>query len=207
MSTAKITLIGLYDYTDEKLFENLVLPDGIDKSILIKAILLNSGEFEPLFANPDAMSLAIGYWGQKWYDVFKKWKETLSFKYNPFYNYDLHSESEDDRNIDSTTTTNSDTVTDNTNKRENKVSAYNSNVYEPDSTSVNEFDGKENVKGNVKGDTNDNTKRTSHIYGLKPTFKSFSYSELLRSELEVSEWNLYEHMADIFAEELLIMIY
>ena len=207
MSTAKITLIGLDAYSEGHLFDNLRLPEGIDKNILVNAILLNSGEFEPLYASYEAMVFAIGVWGEKWFDVFAKWKRALTTEYNPFYNYDLHSESEDNRDINTTTNTTSNTESENHRTTENKISAFDSDTYQPNEKLQVDGTEKKDSAGKIKGKTDDDIKRKSHVYGIRPTMRSHSMSELLQEELDVSEWNLYEHIADIFAEELLIMVY
>ena len=207
MSTAKITLIGLNFYSDGHIFDKLRLPDGINKDVLTNAILLNSGEFEPLYADYEAMRFAIGVWSEKWYDVFLKWKKALNHEYNPFYNYDLHSESEDNRDINTTTDTTSNTESENHRTIEDKVSAFDSDTYQPSEKTQTDGTEKKDSTGKIKGKTDDDITRRSHVYGIRPTMRSHSMSELLQEELDVSEWNLYEHIADIFAEELLIMVY
>lgn len=207
MSTAKITLIGLNGYTEGHIFDDLILPEGIDKEVLVNSVLLNSGEFEPLYADAYAMRFAIANWGKKWYDVFARWHKALSLDYNPLHNYDLYSDSEDNRDINTTTDTTSTVDTSYNRTSETKVSAFDSSDYQPNEKS--EYIGTEDKDsvGKIKGKTDDDVKRKSHVYGLKPTFRSYSQAHLLQEELDVSEWNLYQHMADIFAEELLIMVY
>ena len=49
MATAKLTLIGMYQYMnliEDDLFLNLTVPSGIDKSKLVNTILMNGAEFE-----------------------------------------------------------------------------------------------------------------------------------------------------------------
>ena len=101
MSTAKITLLGMYRHSkmddDEStdLFHNLHLPTGIDKDKLINTILLNGAEFEVLYPRYGFMKYAIGIWSDKWYSTFDRWQKALSIEYNPLENYDRMEDWED----------------------------------------------------------------------------------------------------------------
>ena len=90
MSTAKITLIGLEKFLnpDHSIFEDIVLPDGIDKDILTGAILLRCQEFELLYSDPDFLTDAVNIWSRKHYWTFDKWVKALTIEYDPLYNYD-----------------------------------------------------------------------------------------------------------------------
>lgn len=94
---ANLTLIGLYNY-DPTLFDNLSLPTGIDKSLLINELLMKCGEFELLYPNLDFMKYQIGKWGEKNYFTFSKWIEALAAEFNPIHNYDRYEEYEDSHN-------------------------------------------------------------------------------------------------------------
>ena len=102
MSLAKITLIGMYDY-DETLFDNMQIPETLDKQTLIGNILLRGGEFETLYASVPFMKQAIGIWSGKWQGTFERWAETVLLEYNPIENYDRMEEWDDDNTGDQTT--------------------------------------------------------------------------------------------------------
>lgn len=149
MSTANMTLIGLYNW-DSSLFDKLKVPTYVDKDVLVNNILLRSGDFEVLYSDFDFMKGAIGIWSSKWYRTFSKWSDALQIKYDPLFNYDRTEEWTTNENVDDTGThsesdmsnsthtennmstgsDNSETLTDSTST--DKVSAYN------DSTLVND---------------------------------------------------------------------
>lgn len=89
---AKITLWGmnqwLQDNDNETIFEELTLPEGIDKDKLLDTVLLQCGEFEVLYANPYFLQDAIKVWGNKHYTTLNKWVTALNIEYNPLENYD-----------------------------------------------------------------------------------------------------------------------
>ena len=148
MALATITLIGLYNY-DHALFDELTVPEGIDRDTLVDNILLKAGEMESLYSSLPFVKSAIGIWSRKWYDTFEHWVDTLSLEYNPIENYDRMEEWEDTNTGKQTTTntgtsTNVGTGSEDTTKTgsikdqqgggtttENQASAYDSSDYTP----------------------------------------------------------------------------
>lgn len=182
MSLAKITLLGFYNaYEDsDSIFADLTLPIGIDKDLFINSLLLDAGEFEVLYADPDFFKNAVSIWGRKWYRTFQKWYEALSVSYDPLNNYDR-----------------TETWTTDTDSASNSTSTANRSSYDSASlqpyTSMNDsgtFDGRE--------------VRTGRAYGNIGVTTS---QQMLEAELSLQEWNLYQHMIDLFKTELLIPIY
>lgn len=101
MSSAKITLLGFYNWMSdagEDLFAAFdELPAGVDKDDLVANILLRGGEFEVLYSDPVFMQQAITPWLHKWQRTIEKWITALSIQYDPLYNYDRTEEWTDDR--------------------------------------------------------------------------------------------------------------
>lgn len=136
MSSAKLTLIGFYKYTDN-FFEHLYLPEGINKEDVINTILMRGGEYEVLYSDADFLKLSIRTWSNKWYWTFDRWLKATKEEYSPIDNYDRYEEWTD--------TTNSNS------NGENKVSAYNSKTYQPSGSSTNKLDGKNTHNGHIRG--------------------------------------------------------
>lgn len=95
MATAKWTLMGMYNY-DNTIFNEMVLPTGIDADLFKSSLLIEKGEFEVLFPNPDFMKNAIKVWSAKWYRTFSEWLRGTQAQFNPIYNYDRYEEGWDD---------------------------------------------------------------------------------------------------------------
>lgn len=97
MAQAKITLIGIENYLnpDRSVFDSMILPEGIDKDVLIGSIILRCQEFELLYSDPEFLIPAVGVWSRKNYRTFDKWVKALDIEYDPLYNYDRTEEYED----------------------------------------------------------------------------------------------------------------
>lgn len=238
MSQAKITLIGLENYLnpDHSVFENMQLPDGIDKDTLIGAIILRCQEFELLYSDPDFMITAVNVWSRKNYWTFDKWVKLLNKNYDPLYNKDYYEEITDTHSGDyskegsgsssGTTSENSDfTRTDNLSTTNDVTTthsekAYNDSGYVGTTQDVIDQDGTET--GTVRnagtnsgsyGNTNSNDESGNDSYENIHSYHGFgnigitSAQELFLKETDVARWNMYEHIADLFASEFCIMVY
>lgn len=89
MSSAILTIIGLYNY-DHTLFDNMVMPEGIDRDLVIDAIIMRGGEYEVLYSDPILLKSLIGSWSRQWHNVFANWLRANDEidTVNPLYNYD-----------------------------------------------------------------------------------------------------------------------
>ena len=176
------------------------LPVGIDKETLIDNILLRAGEFEVLYSNPFVYQSAIGVWSDKHNRTFEKWVNALSLEYNPIENYDRMEEWEDKSNGNSIGETKGTTSLNSIN--ENRVSAFDSDLYQPDSYNSNTSNG--NDESNTKTNSINNSEHVGHVHG---NIGVTTTQQMLESELSLAAWNVYEHITDLFIEEFCIAIY
>lgn len=219
MAIAKITLIGMNNYMEsmnDDLFKYLSLPTGINKQTLVNNILLRGGEFESLYGDPYFLQNMIGVWSDKWQRTFIKWIEALNIEYDPLYNYDRHeiykdirSENESSNRTENATTTDLSTSS-GSGTTSNEVSAYDSSSYSPHDQSTSSSFGSNDSKAisNAAGTNNRTLGETvthdAHLYGNIGVTTSV---QMLKEQLEVVEWNVYEHITDLFLNEFSIYVY
>ena len=79
----------MHNYTDGDIWPSSV-PDGISKDNFINTIMLNYGECETLYADPDFMKFAISNWFaiNQW--GMSKAIKAIQTEYEPLYNYDRY---------------------------------------------------------------------------------------------------------------------
>ena len=238
MSQAKITLIGLENYLnpEHSVFEQLSLPEGIDKDILVNSILLRCQEFELLYSDPDFMIKAVNVWSLKNYRTFDKWVKALNIQYDPLYNYDRTEEYTDEHTgsynrTGSDSGTNGNTRTDDLTMTNNLTDtndvtlthsekAYDEAAFVEKEKDVTDQDQKHTgtVKntGTVSDSGNYNSSNTDigtdnhtdkHNARLFGNIGVTTSQQMLQSELDIARWNLYDHISDLFAQEFCIMVY
>lgn len=222
--TPRMTMIGLYNY-DSALFDQLSLPDGIEKSDFINAFLLKYGECPVLYPRWEFMQFALGVWSKKWYHSIERIIYAFTEDYNPLHNFDRHEDYTDSEDIDrataaatkgtSSTSSETDESTGSTDNTENTVSAYNSDQYQPDTKSESSGTGTRNTTGSVTGsDTIDQSgtdvtdrelKHTGHLYGNIGVTES---TAMLQHEKELREkYNIIDIVCDMLYKEVCILVY
>lgn len=219
MSSSKFTTFGFQQWMlshDDDLFANMVLPEGIDKETLTDNIILRGGEFEVVYSNPDFYKAAIGVWSKKYQRTFEKWINALNISYNPLENYDRMEEWSDRETGTQTDTENSYSSgetrgsTSTNSSTEEKKSAFDSSTYQPQSTVDGSGIGTDESYNSSESNNNHNMtnshdlERTGRAHGNIGVTTS---QQMLQSELDISKWNIYEQITDLFINEFCIMVY
>lgn len=213
---------------DQTLFDLLELPDLIDKETVVDNIMLQGGEFEVVYADPEFMRNAIGMWGRKHYYTFDKWAQAQQIEYNPLENYDRIENWSDTGNRGEKSQARRDSgntrTFNNQDKRtlatgsttENEVSAYDSSEYQPaDSTRV-DNDGTDTMdySGTIKdeygegssGQTTEN-KKDVHDGRIHGNVGVTTSQQMLQAEYEIARFNIVEQITDLFIMEFCIPVY
>lgn len=212
MSAATMTLIGLYNW-DNTIFDKLNVPSDLNKTTLVNNILLRSGEFEVMYADPDFMKDAIGMFSDTWQPTFERWVKALAIEYNPLENYDRKEDWSDTRNSSesgstsgssssSTSGTTSSTTT-------NKVSAYDAGdtLTTRDQAQTYGADGSSSSgssSGTSSSKISEGAKHDGRIHGNIGVTTS---QQMLISELDLGYWNVYEKITDLFLTNFVIPVY
>lgn len=226
MYPAIVTLRGIEDYFEEHngktLFDEIRLPEKVNKDILIPYIITRAGDFPVMIIDPDYIyNMTINFF-DAWYDNFEKLADVMSAEYDPLENYNRKEEEFSAGSDARTSSTNTDaerTSAATTNgaghsQSTDKISAdddQNSFVNRDQNTT----DGNDSTasSGIVKdtGVVTDNEKkqradqRSLHAFGNIGTMTS---QQMLESEWNIrTEMNIYEFIADKYVNEFCVAIY
>lgn len=211
MSLAKITLQGLeifLNYENKSLFDLLTVPEGIVKNDLVDNIMLECGEFETLYADPDFMRSAIGAWSSKHQRTFLKWVNALNIEYAPLENYDRQENWTDETDANTTNTLNSTVSSSSTSGGESKtnIAAYDSSSYSPSDqvTDSNTASNTSTDASNGAGTENIDFAHSGRIHGNIGVTTS---QQMLEQELEVARFNIIDEITKLFMSELCVAVY
>jgi len=220
---AKLTILGLYN-ADDSIFEQMVLPEGIDSDQVIDDILMECAELELLYPSWEFMHHAIKRWSQKSQYKWEKLLATENFEYNPIWNKDGTiketetrfgtgtAQSQEESNTsgsDSQTVTGTRDSTD-----ELKVSAFDSSTYnnreqrtvDEDTSTAASSEGTANssrtgtsVSQNEEGRTYERTEQGN--IGVTTT------QQMIKEEREVSDFSIYDVIVQDFKERFCVIVY
>lgn len=192
MSLAKLTLRGIEQWCNQRdmsIFEDIELPEGIDKDILLDTIFERSGEFEVLYPDPEYLTPATTHFFERHAGTIARWLEAAEAEYNPIDNYDRHEEYEGS-DSGSGNGTAGNTTTD-------KRAAYNSSTFENYEQNTS--------NGNSTSSYNSSNSHEIHTYGNIGITTSVA---MLREHVEFWKYfNLYTAIAELYISEFCLMVY
>lgn len=191
MSFNFISIVQLYGY---QLFDDIQIPKGIDKGLLINAIMDKSAIYEPLYTDETLLKNKIQTFFTKNYRTYQKLYDAYMLDYNPIENYDR----KEDLSRTSTSNSNVDTKDNLTDNTLNKISPYDSETFKND-TSINNESTSTNKR---QSNTDEDVKEVNRIHG---NIGVTTTQQMLQSELDiVHKLNIYELIANDFYTEFMI---
>lgn len=201
---SKLTLLGLHKYSDGDIWEDLEFPEGIDKETAINEILRQCSEFCLLYPDLDYIKPAITAWGRKWYFTFEKWITVINTEYEPLWNLDVHIDIDDDgsKSGDKSGSTSASTEISGSNTHQN--AAYDAEDFKNAEKDIRSDESGSTGSSSEEWSEADQNSHTEYRRGNQGITQS---QQMLLAELDVRTWNIYQHIADIFANEFCITLY
>lgn len=196
MIQPRMTLYGMYKY-DPTLFDGVILPDGMDKTIMVNQIIRQSGDLFPYYQVPPEVKTAITEWFTRRKDNFAKLWQGFTAEYNPIENYDRHEDSIETPDITHTLSNSGKDASTN----EADVQGYNGTDYTPNSRT------KSSGTSSTNGTDKESGTRTftSRIHGNIGVTTS---AQMLEGELELRRnFDIYALIAAEFETDNLIQVY
>ena len=196
----RTTLYGFYQW-DEHLFDDVVLPSGLDKDVLIRTIIRKSGDLYTYYQQPVVLKQSITDWfNVAMYEQFKRMYEVITVTYDPIHNFSrtkhdfeqnygkVHSEAEGQTNQSSS--------------EENFVNSFDSSTYKKDNRSdgTNDASSSNEVTTNTEDALTKDSTESGNIGNIKTT-------DFIQEELRLRTYNLYNQIASMFEDEFLVQIY
>lgn len=221
---SKLTLVGIHKYTKGAIWDDVLLPDGLDREILINEILKQSGEFSVLYPDADFLKVQISQFFKKWYHNFERWVAAYNFDYEALFNLDVKSTTtEEGQNFENGSKTSNDSRNVSASNSGNSVGSG-ENIHQKaafDSTSFQNIErdinssnmstsgnSSESITGSgseiTSGNSNHKIVTEEYRRGNQGVTQS---QELLLSEYNAWRFNIYNQIADIFVSEFCVTVY
>lgn len=196
----RFTIWGAYQY-DPTLFDDILLPAGLEKAGVIDEIMEESGDLFPYYQVPERLKLNIAHWFETRYQDFSRMYAALYAEYDPLENYNGVEEVIDTPNLTTKNVTNS-TGSGSTDANMD-TSAYDADDYSPEnqSHSENEYTNGGESTTSETGNRQTVTRRHGNL-GVTTS------QQMITSELQLrSKYNMYEFIAREFERKFLCQVY
>lgn len=180
-----LSVMGLYEW-DDTLFDNMIVPTGIDSDLLVQNIIFETAELEVIYPDPVMMKYAIGVWSQKELERWQAYMAVLNVEdYDPFINMDRH------RDYTDTTTPNLTTTSETGVKAWNAIGANDPYADREQTT--------------VKATGKNTFEHYEHNYGDSAMY---SKQDIILKELDVREkYQIYDLIIQDFKNRFCLQIY
>lgn len=224
---ARLTLNGFLNY-DNTLFDNVVLPEGINKDFVINEIM-KRGDLYPYHQALGPLKFNIECWFSRRFFDFQMLFDALRAEYSPIENYDRKesiSRTHEKNGEDVTTGNNTANTTANLNRNESlsdntsnleSVSAYNAvdfqNANKADMVKEARTNSEDRTSSNASSNSTASTKYGSgYVEGeenrIHGNIGVTTNAQMIAGEIELrSKFDLYAVIASQFEKEFLIQVY
>lgn len=217
---------------DDDLFSNMVLPDGVERELVIETIIEKYGMQALVRPDPAFMKKHIGIWSRRKFLTWEKLYNTLHLEYNPIDNTDKYEDYTDKRTTTRKTTGKTASASNGKNsQRENEtssgtrddtdrhdVSAENASDYQADSRDTTHGENSDTRNNVVRGTTllksngtnneienySDTFKHTLHTHG---NIGVTTTQQMIEAERECVRYNLIEEIANDYQLAFCLDIY
>lgn len=180
-----------------RLFDNISLPDGINKETLIDRIVYKNYDLSLYITDYTLLHLNIINFFLTRLENYQKIVDALGEDYNPIHNFDRY-EIKDEKTTNNANNKNVDSINGN---EEYKTSAFNSNDYQPkDKTTSTQ------TRTDTREDKQNGTYTSNnHLYGNIGVTTS---QQMIESEMELRQtYIIYDMIATDFRKEFCLCIY
>ena len=221
---ATMSILGLHNATEGAIWDELVVPEGIDQDVLVMSILAECAELEVLYPEPATMGTVIGLWSAAELPIWRKLYESTTFDYNPIWNKDATitetesrdhvsrdagSENETFRSEGSSSRSQNDAAT-----QTGQVSAFDATDFQNSDKTSTSADSTEHVVADNENRTDRSTNRET-VDGDSRTYERREFGnigitssqELIERQREVVQFNIYEYIVQSFKRRFCLLVY
>ena len=211
-----ISIVAIYNY-DNTIFDELHVPEGMDKNNLIKMILFELGELSVLYSQPDFLKQYIEYWSACRLNVWQHLWDLSVEEYDPLDNYNKtdtittdhgHKLVMDHSNTKGKTDSGSNSRSDTNNEY---VFGYNSSTRAPSRDNVLSESGQFSQTGSETDagqEVHTNSGRDIETRHGKGNIGVTTYGKMISEELELRpKLDMYRFLVTEFKEEFCVMVY
>lgn len=201
-----MNLNNLMKLYDNDLFNDILLPEGIDHDTVVNTILMESALNTPMYPEHDLFKMMIQNFFKKYYNNFDRYNRAMNEEYTPNENYKKTDEKKINDSVNKHEQLDGHQVNtlDDHEIREDFKMAFDANDWKR----TDRFDDKVYNNDDYKQWNNTDTK-TNHdgtintvSHGLTGVY---SNQKLVEEEVKLrSKYNIYKYISDLFYDEFMI---
>ncbi len=191
---------------DNDLFNDIMLPEGIDHDIVVNTILMESALNTPMYPEHDLFKMMIQNFFKKYYNNFDRYNKAMNEEYTPNENYRKTDEKKinDRANKHELLDGHQVNTLDDHEVREDYKMAFDANDWKRTDRIDDKFYNTDDYKqwNNTETKTNRDGTINTVSHGLTGVY---SNQKLVEEEVKLrSKYNVYKYISDLFYDEFMI---
>lgn len=191
-----LSILGLYRRSPS-LFDDLSLPEGVNRDTLISGLLTDTAELEVLYPDPEFFRYALGIYSRRRVGSWQKWHDSAALRYNPLDTYDRTEEWEDIGSSESSGSSVSGGESDN---RESRY-PYDSPL---DPTPTGWTSASDNSHATTEGKGSHCNRRSGRVHG---NTGGKTFQQLVIEERRVADPDIYQYLIDDIARHFTVGVW
>ena len=182
-----ISILGMYEY-DNAIFNELSVPEGLNRDDVINNILIECAELEVVYPESETLKKAIGIWARSCQYTWERLFNSINIDYNPIWNVDANITDQENITGDRTIGRNGENI--------KSVKGFN------------ETSWADAEKNTITENVNDNS-GTDRIYTQRRTgnIGVTTSQQMLREEREIATFNLINYITQEFKKRFCLLVY
>lgn len=190
----------MFYHWDNTLFNDMHIPAGIDRDLVVSAILEETSDFPIIITDLETLRFSINKWSAHRVDIWEHFLETTRYEYNPIENYDRTEE-------ENTTSTKDDTMTSSTNRTgadtdTESVSAFNASGLTDHTKSTTSYGS-----GSSGTDTVEATDTFTRRVNVHGNIGVMSSQDMIKQEREIADFDIIDIIVNEYKKKFCILIY
>ena len=201
MIVLRLSLFGMYEY-DNTILDDIVLPETINKQVLIDRILQDWGGYNCRFSNPALCKKFVHSWFKANEYNFEMMQKALTTEYNPIENYDRwagHTITTTRDNVHTSQDSGKDSVESDTT---NKQAPFDSNSLKTTNETINNGSTTYGRQNKLSMDDSEKEILDEHVHG---NIGVTTNQQMIQSELDLREFDIYQNISDRFANQFVYL--
>lgn len=201
-----MNLNNLMKLYDNDLFNDILLPEGIEHDTVVNTILMESALNTPMYPEHDLFKMMIQNFFKKYYNNFDKYNRAMNVDYVPNENYHKRDERNIRDNVNNVKNLDGKQVNslNEDGETENFRMAFDSGTYKKTDRETSRTTNNDTYKQNDKTTTDSNRNSTivTDSNGLTGVYTN---QRLVEEEVKLrSKYNVYKYISDLFYDEFMI---
>lgn len=201
-----MNLNNLMKLYDNDLFDDIRLPDGIDKVTLVNTILSECALNTPMYPEHDLLKMMINNFFNQYYDNFERCYRALMVEYNPnenFHKEDTRDITDKVNRVENVNGRQTENLNENTTNEDFRM-AFDANDYKRTDKSTGSTSNNNSFNRNdtTTNDRNRTGKVVTSSHGLTGVYTN---QRLIKEEIELRRnFNIYKYITSLFYDEFML---